>query len=184
MHLLHRVILCTIFTFISFLSFGQNLITNGHFTKDLEGWDIWKDKALPSTTMTVSNDYQAFNLADNFIGTNFVVLRDEAGIQQTFSVEPETEYILQFGWAQQQDATKKQLIIEINGEQVESFTVPITTEASRFKYENIHFTPHTETLSIAIYVVTPKGDSKKGVLISDVIFAKQGDASLNLHLNY
>lgn len=172
-----------IFTFLLSSSIGaQNLLKNGKFASDTEGWSVLlanKESPIKAQIIERGDSYKEYGLADNYIGTNFVEIDAQSGIQQTVTVKKGQTYILAFATAHRPNAGDKQFIIQINGEVVHTKTFKNNAKAGNFTYRYTEYTATSDQAKIAFRAVSLSGSETQGILLTDILFSSSDEVDMS-----
>ncbi|MCP4437342.1 MAG: hypothetical protein GY810_00045 [Aureispira sp.] len=173
----------TLFAFLFNSNIGaQNLLINGKFATNTEGWSVLladKENPIKAQIIERADSYKEYGLADNYIGTNFVEIDAQSGIQQTVDVKTGETYILAFATAHRPDVGNKQFIIQINGDVVHTKTFKNDSKAGNFSYRYVEYTAKSDQAKIAFRVVSLSGADDQGVLLTDILFSHSDEVDLS-----
>lgn len=177
--------LVVIFIFMAVLSssaVAQNLLKNGKFATNTDGWSVLladKESPIKAQIIERGDSYKEYGLADNYIGTNFVEIDAQSGIQQIVEVKKGETYVLAFATAHRPNAGNKQFIVQINGDVVLTKTFKDNPKAGNFVYRYAEYTATSDQAKIAFRTVSLSGSEDLGILLTDLLFSKSDEIDIS-----
>jgi hypothetical protein len=155
----------------------QNIIKNGLFKQGLFSWSPYAPQST-SAKIEYSNSYSEYDLSDSHIGTYFVELDRNSGLQQKITAQPGEMYDLSFAYALRKKVGPIQLIIKNDDIVLLNKVFEDTTEVRHFHYTHIQFKVKKKS-SVLKFYIKPTDHPDKGLLISDIFCIKSGSVNLN-----
>jgi hypothetical protein len=173
----------SLFVALAFSSQAQNIVKNGNFKSGLSEWKVSTDNQK-EIKLGVSTDYASYGLSDSHIGMSFVHINSQAGIEQSLATTVGEDYVVGFGFSHLPSVGDKQIIVNIDGKPVYTYTVKQSDVRGFFQHKSFTFKVQKEETNIRIYIVSLGGDEKKGILLSDIICDVEAAADLKLYYSY
>ena len=173
----------SLFLALGFSAQAQNIVKNGSFKSGLANWKISTDNQK-EIKLGVSTDYASYGLSDSHIGMSFVHLNSQAGLEQPLVTTVGEDYVVGFGFSHLPSAGDKQIIVNVDGKPVYTYTLKQNEARGFFQHKSFSFRAQKAETNVRIYIVSLGGDEKKGILLSDIICDVEAAADLKLYYSY
>lgn len=173
----------SLFLVLAFSAQAQNIVKNGNFKSGLSNWKISNDNQK-GIKVGVSADYASYGLSDSYVGMSFVHLNSQAGLEQSLATMVGEDYVLGFGFSHLPLVGDKQIIVNVDGKPVYTYTIKQSEVRGFFQHKSFTFKAQKAETNVRIYIVSLGGDESKGILLSDIICEVEAAADLKLYYSY